>query len=293
MRTVIVPLDGSAVAERALGPAVALARTTGAELELLQVVVDAAAAADAHLALDAVADRLRAGEAEGAERAERAERIVVRPPIVLEADWAAECIANAAEQPDSLVCLSTHGSTGVRRALLGSVAEDVVRLAPGPVLLVGPEVPLDDGWAPAGDLLVCADGSDTSEAIVPAAAALGTDTGMTPRVLTVAPSDAPVAPEDETGYVREVAATLDRTMGRPTGTTPFEVLHDQPPGEALVAAARAVPAAAIAMATHGKTGLARVAAGSVTTWVVRHASCPVLVLRPEPGLLRAGDPASA
>jgi nucleotide-binding universal stress UspA family protein len=280
VRTVIVPLDGSALAERALPPAVAMARATGAELELLQVVVDPAGAAEAHATLDGVAGRLRADDA----------GLVIRPPIVLEADWSAECIANAAEQPDSLVCLSTHGSTGVRRALLGSVAEDVARLAPGPVLLVGPDVPVDDDWALTGDLVVCVDGSSTSEAIVPAAAALAADAGLAPRVLTVGAPDAPIAPEDETSYVREVAAAVDAAMGRPAGTTPFEVLHDQHPGEAVVAAARAIPAAVIAMATHGKTGLARVAAGSVTTWVVRHAASPVMVLRPDPTLLQADEP---
>ncbi len=283
VRTVIVPLDGSSLAEGALAPARALARTTGADVEILQVVADAAEAADAHTALDALAARLRADGGTG----------VVRPPIVLEADWSAECIANAAEQPGSLVCLSTHGSSGVRRALLGSVAEDVVRLAPGPVLLVGPDVeppPSEAGLV--GEVLVCVDGSPSSEAIVPAAAAFAADTGLTPRVVTVAGGDVEVGLDEEGNYVREVAAAVDAAMGRPAGTTPFEVLHGPDPGDALVAAARAVPAAVLAMATHGRTGLARVTAGSVTTGVVRQSPVPVLVLRPDASLLTEDEPAA-
>jgi universal stress protein A len=51
------------------------------------------------------------------------------------------------------------------------------------------------------------------------------------------------------------------------------------PGEEIVETARELPADLIVISTHGRTGLAHVVIGSVAEQVVRHAPCPVLVLR--------------
>lgn len=256
VHTVIVPLDGSAVSERALRPAITIARRLGAELELLRVV---AHANDVEAARQWLADL-----ASGID-------VPVRPPYVIEGDWAAECIANAGDEAGSLVCLSSHGAGGLRNAVLGSVAEDVLRLSARPVLVVGPEAGAD--LDPSRPVVVCVDGSTTSEAILPAASAWSGATGMAPWVVTVLEPDVAVPAEDvvESGYVRQVAERLGAE---------FEVLHGSHPAEAIVAFARSLPAGVIAMATHGKTGLARVVAGSVAMGVVRHAPCPVLLLRP-------------
>ena len=61
------------------------------------------------------------------------------PPVEVEIGWgapSAEIVARAAERGVDLVVMGTHGRTGVRHALLGSVAEQAVRVAPCPVLTV-------------------------------------------------------------------------------------------------------------------------------------------------------------
>jgi nucleotide-binding universal stress UspA family protein len=59
----------------------------------------------------------------------------------------------------------------------------------------------------------------------------------------------------------------------------WETLHGRRASSAIVAFAQERSAPIIAMSTHGRTGLARVVAGSVTMSVVRDAPCPVLVMR--------------
>jgi nucleotide-binding universal stress UspA family protein len=106
-RQVVVPLDGSDTGARALPFAHAFAGRTGAEV----VTVHVGEPRD-DLHVDA--------------------RLTGEPAEAL--------LAFAAEEPGRVLCLSSHGRTGLRRALAGSVAEQVVRAARGPVVVVGPEV---------------------------------------------------------------------------------------------------------------------------------------------------------
>jgi nucleotide-binding universal stress UspA family protein len=136
IRRVLVALDGSPFSEEAVAPAVDLARATGARVALLEVVTR-------HSALVRLlhpAERT-AGSAERALRAV-AERI---PPElgpvetrVLEHASAPGGILAEARGGADVVVMATHGRGGLRRMLLGSVAETVVRSAPVPVLVFRP-----------------------------------------------------------------------------------------------------------------------------------------------------------
>ncbi|MEJ5254974.1 MAG: universal stress protein [Acidimicrobiales bacterium] len=267
-QTVVVPLDGSELAERALGPATAVARAAGAAVQLLRVA-SSREAKEAHDYLEGWAARLD---------------VPCRPPYVIEADWAAECIANAAEEPGSLVCMTSHGKGGIRRLLLGSVAEDVLRLSRRAVLVVGPELASDRVTLEGGKLLVCTDGSELSESILPVAEQWVTSFGMEPWVTTVVDPDAPTraaGPEPVSDTVDSMhVERIARELGA-GATGGWEVLYDGAPADTIVEFAARLPATIVAMATHGTTGLARVAIGSVAADVLRHAPCPVLLLRPQ------------
>lgn len=267
-QTVIVPLDGSALAERALPAATAVAAASGAAVQLLQVVTDRQPA-EARAYLDDLVATLD---------------LPAAPPIVVEADWPAECIADAARGHDrSLVVISSHGSSGARRALLGSVTTDLLALLAAPVLVIGPAC-ADEVTFTGGRLLACTDGSALSEAIVPVAAAWCGAFGLEPWLTTVvAPNgtldDLPgISDSAEANYVRALSATLaDRGLD-----AAWEVLHDRHPAEAIVSLAGSLPASVVALATHGATGLHRGALGSVASRVVHAGPAPVLVLRPTP-----------
>jgi nucleotide-binding universal stress UspA family protein len=262
---VIVPLDGSSIAESALGPAADVVRETGAALVPMMVVHDQMFEDHARYLKERTADL----------------DVELRPPYILVADDPGACISNAGEAPRSLVVMTTHGRTGWRRTVLGSVAEKVVRTATAPVLLVGPNC-ADPPRLRGGKAVVPVDGSPRSEAIVPVAAewcrALDMEAWSLEVVIPDAGAEGPLAEGDVTegNYPREVAQTFE-TAGIRSG---WDVVHAPTAGEAIVDYAAALPASLLALATHGRSGLDRVAMGSVTSAVVHDATCPVLVQRP-------------
>ncbi len=141
-RRVLVPLDGSELAERALEPAAALAATAG-ELLLYQVLPPAAATA-ADLEHDpswsTILAEIRAEALRYLERvAERLRTAGYRVRTATDYGEPAACIAEYARREEAdLIVLSSHGRSGLARWLLGSVADALVRLAPVPLLLLRP-----------------------------------------------------------------------------------------------------------------------------------------------------------
>ena len=140
---IIVPLDGSKLAESALPEAKQLAKLTGAELVLIRVVdysardkfgdfgllyeyeaMAQALAEERELAKAYLADMVRTIEAEGS-------------PVsaTLVDGIAAKAIVGMTE-PGDVIVMATHGRTGMKRWFIGSIAEDVLRHATVPVLLV-------------------------------------------------------------------------------------------------------------------------------------------------------------
>lgn len=137
LRRVLVALDGSPFSEEVLAPAIELARATGASLSLVEVVTR-------HSGLVRFlhpAER----SAEAAERSLKAVAARIPPELspevrVLEHGSATGGILLEAKRGGvDLIAMATHGRGGLRRLLLGSVAENVLRSAPVPVLLFRPQ----------------------------------------------------------------------------------------------------------------------------------------------------------
>lgn len=141
---VLVALDGSELAERALGPALELSAAMGAAVTLLQVietpVVSAGSAVKAEH-LDERALALWRSEAAGYLR-ELADAAAGRArsvdTCVLAGQPASAILEYARRHAVDLIALATHGRAGVRRMILGSVADKLVRGALSPVLVYGP-----------------------------------------------------------------------------------------------------------------------------------------------------------
>jgi nucleotide-binding universal stress UspA family protein len=142
-KRIIVPLDGSTLAEVALAEAKQLCKTLGAELVLVRVVdyTNRGTLSDLELLYDyeIIASALEAErEVAVAYLAETstalaAEGITVSTKLY---DGIASQVIVALAQPGDLIVMSTHGRSGLRRWILGSVAESVLRHATVPVLLV-------------------------------------------------------------------------------------------------------------------------------------------------------------
>ena len=141
-KRILVPLDFSAYARRALAHARELQQITGAELHLIHVLqtLPAYGILDAPVEPEMLSETERVA-AESALREIAAEVLGTSIPSTLHVVGGmgnpALDVLDAAERVDAdLIVMATHGRTGVRRFFLGSVAEKVVQLAPCPVFTV-------------------------------------------------------------------------------------------------------------------------------------------------------------
>ena len=274
MPTFVVPLDGSSFAERALRPAAALAARLAAGSGPARVLL-----------LGCSWPQDPPVEARLEDRAELLRGVVDVEVRILEGvDPAEGILSTLATDPDQILCMATHGRGGLRAALLGSTAETVLCRATDPVVLVGPAA---QGTVLAGEqgrLVACSDGSPFSDAIVPVASAWAAAQSMDPWLVEViepdegihAPGEPPVV-ELRRAAEQRLAALAERFGGdRPVRT---QVLHGTPASRSIRLFAEDLPASLIALATHGRTGLARSALGSFAVDVTRTAPCPVLLHR--------------
>lgn len=135
---ILVATDFSEGSDDALDAAIAQAKRLGARLELLHVIEIAEQFPFGSSPLDLDFEALYAGV--GRELACRAERAIAAgvpcETRIAEGGAAIEIAERATEMGAALIVVGTHGRTGLARALLGSVAERVVRRAPCPVLTV-------------------------------------------------------------------------------------------------------------------------------------------------------------
>jgi len=279
MTTIVVPLDGSAFAERAIRPACSLA----ARLEKARVLL-----------VSCSPDDIDAAQQELDDRASLYSDVVdIETRIVGEGDPAEVILAIAATEPDGMLCMATRGKGGIRAALLGSVSTEVVCQSTQPLVLVGPQCRTALLRSERGRLLVCSDGSEVSDSVIPTAATWCDRLALEPWLTEVVRPDEDPEPAHQPHPNREVEAakerlaTLATRLHTPTHRARLRVLHGTSSSSISWFAER-LPAALIAMATHGRGGLTRITMGSVAAEVVRHAPCPVLITRPlEPGSERS------
>jgi len=140
----LVPIDGSATSERGLAEAIAIARMSGGSIRLLHVLdelVFASGFEGGATYLNTVLPQMRQHSerilATGRQRAAAAGIDVDTLCVECFARRTSDVIVEQATAwPADLIVLGTHGRRGVSRVMLGSDAEQVLRMAPVPVLLV-------------------------------------------------------------------------------------------------------------------------------------------------------------
>jgi nucleotide-binding universal stress UspA family protein len=300
-RAILVPLDGSRLAEEALATAVAAARRTGATLHVAMVHhpvmpgADSAAMASAFTDLDHLA---HAGEkrylSHIVEQIRRESDLVVQPAL-LEGAVAERLAAHAKSIPADLVIMTTHGRGAVSRMWLGSVADELLRQLTKPLLLLRHRAPgPPNGRSGFRRLLVPLDGSARSEAILEPALALCPPLGAHYSLLRVVtpppalaepdlaarggePSDAIEAQQ------RRAEAYLDRIADRLEARgchVSTQVIVADSPARVIIEQGNPAVTDCIALATRGASGVKRLLLGSVTDKVVRGAEVPVLSLCP-------------
>ncbi len=270
MTVIVVPLDGSAFADRALRPACSLAARGGARVLLVNCAGDDPDVGQQHL--DDRADLF-------------ADVVPVGTRVLSDADPVQGILVTVAGEPDATLCMATHGRGGLLSSVMGSVAKRVVSRSTRPLVLVGPQCRTAILPGERGRLIACSDGSEFSNAIVPIADSWCARYELEPCLVEVVPPDEDVAFEGQTPRHRLADAALRRleqlatrvtSSSRPVRAT---VLHGAA-SDAIAHHADRLPAALIAVTSHGRSGLRDVLLGSVAADVVRCAPCPVLLARP-------------
>lgn len=254
--TIVVPLDGSSFAERALPIAKVLARRFSAGL-VLMTTRSGEWDVDGKAYLEALANQ---------------ERDLMTEVASVDIHPAARAIAEVSAETGRLVCMTSHGRGGLRWAALGSVAEEVIRERTEPTVLVGRHC--DPEWgADLAELIVCVDASRDDDTVVQVAAEWAKALSMRARVTHV------IHPLDVEGATRrDVTLTAIAERLRGEGVDAHEVLlRSSYTAGAISDYARDLPGSMLAMNTHGRTGVKRIALGSVALATVGLATCPVLV----------------
>jgi nucleotide-binding universal stress UspA family protein len=298
---IVVPLDGTHWAEHALPGAAAIARAAKARLRLALVhqlppppsdreslkiytSLEVAVRKSQRAYLREVAGRLREGW--GIQVTSVSPDGPVGPTL----------IRYFGELGADLVVMATHGRGALGRALLGSVADHVVRTADIPVMLVRPpgeeSPPPESAWS-AAEIMVPLDGSALAEAALEPAAdlarLLGSRLSLVQVIVPLATATDPPLPfpsgydehlteirrREAQDYLDSVADPL-RAGGLTVGAA--AVVAPTPAG-ALLDLARPGRAGLVVLASHGAGGLRRLALGSVADKLVRAAEVPIVVVR--------------
>jgi nucleotide-binding universal stress UspA family protein len=301
---IVLPLDGSALAEQAIGYAQSLADGSG-EIALLRVLLPARPVrgllgdvivsaegvlsrmrADAKADLDTIACRLRQNSPE-----------ITTTLKVNVGDPAEEIIREARERNADLIVMASHGRGAVGRLAFGSVADRVARTSETPVMIIRPQDARPEiGPAPIYRLLVPLDGSDIAAQALPFAEALGKWLDVPIHLLTA------VDISQATSYSLAAGALFsdalyDEVFGRLRHDTE-QMLEQQAEqlrqngvsaewelvdGQAVPTIENAVrDGDVVVMTSHGRGGVGRWVIGSVAEKLVRQCPVPLVLIRAKP-----------
>jgi nucleotide-binding universal stress UspA family protein len=274
---ILLATDGSEDAELAATTALNVAKTTGSELHVVDVFPGPAYVHphyETHF--PEAAERLRREARK--ERQEildqRVEQIreaggSVAQTHIREGETAAQIVSLAEELEAGLIAIGSRGLGGVRRVLMGNVSDSVVRHAHCPVMVVRAEPVVFPT-----KLLVATDRSREAQLAATTAADLARSTNSELHVVHVGFEQ----------YRDEAEEELDTEVGmiRETGAQDIQAhLNFGMPARRIVDLAEELGAGLIVMGSRGLGGVRRALLGSISDSVVRHAHCPVLVVRQE------------
>lgn len=297
-KKILLPLDGSELSERAIEPALMLAKQVNGKVILLQAPV-----------MDLVVSHPVAGgygvllpeqssEQAFEEASDYLDRVVdtYRHPevtlikLVLEGDPASLIVDTAAAEQADLIVMSTHGRSGLDRFIMGSVTEKVLQKAACPVLALRNDTPIQR-------VLITLDGSAMAETAVQPGLDLARGLGAHTTLLRVDNQEAYLGQRElneinrlEPGlaeqvmegfynripdYVKRIVAEYEREEGEIE-----TAVAEGDPADYILRVAADKNSDVIVMATHGRTGLRRWLYGSTTHKVMRAANRSMLIVRP-------------
>ena len=295
----LVPLDGSALAEAALPAAAWLARTLNARVTLLHVIEQDAAATihgERHLTLAEEAQKyLR-------EIALRAFAPAVAAACHVHVEATSHVARAIVEHQDELspdvIVMCTHGKSGLRKALFGNIAQQVVASGHLPLLLIRPDAATASQTFACDLLLAPTDGEAVHAQGVAAACQLARLTGAKLQLLAVVPTVSVLSGRDATTQrfmpgttatildlaVEDLCAYLHEQMSQiqAQGVTVAAELRRGEPAAVIADVAESANVSLIVLGTHGRTGTNAFWRDSTGAKVVAQTRRPLLLVPVKP-----------
>jgi len=266
--TLVVPIDEHGSNTRALPVAGRLARRLGMNVRMYRQILPGENPESHQRDLEALASYL-----DGADRSFE----------ISEAEESVDGIIASVGDTD-ILCMATAASLLPHGGHLGSISEQITREIDRPLFLVGPRIVPDPPPGPTRRVIVPVDGSRLAEAALEPAAAAADRLAVPLWVVTVVSPGAEAEARQaigssygaaESGLVRGYASDLRSAYGI---DAQFETLHGDDPAEAITDYSG--NDGTVVMTTHGRSGLSRLVAGSVTTNVIAKSKRSVVVYRP-------------
>jgi len=291
---ILVPLDGSRLAETVLPITSYLAQHLKARVSLLHIIEKNAPSiihgerhlttvADARVYLQGVATSLQ----------EKGLAVQTHVHDVEEGDIARGIAGHTQELAPDLVILSTHGSGGLRDVLVGSIAQQVLHHCTTPLILSRPKA-VEDPFV-LRSLLIPLDGDPIHEPVLPIASEIARATGAVIHIALVVPTLTTLpgeraaagmllpnvmtaildlAQQGAVEYVRQIVDRLSREGIQARG----EVQRGDPVPMLVTIAERSRPDM-VALGTHGRSGFDAFWSGSVAPRVLSRLRRPLLLVR--------------
>ncbi|UCC60166.1 MAG: universal stress protein [Dehalococcoidia bacterium] len=296
---ILVPLDGSELAEAALPYAEELAGRLGSEVILIHAYEsdDEKYRRMHQLYLQKIVEATKRGVKSRLGTGEKGEARV--DSALLIGHPAEQIVEYADRESIGLILMATHGRSGIKRWVLGDVAAKVARATKGPVALIRVD---EKGLkaskkAKISNIILPLDGSKESEAAIRPVEELASKLKANVVLLhVIAPTyfvysipgetvEMPLTAEDmqrsrekAEHYLETVAAAFQKKGVN----TRIEVIVGAA-ADQILSLADEIPADMVAMSTHGRSGISRWAFGSITDKVLHAANTPVLLIRESGG----------
>lgn len=178
-----------------------------------------------------------------------------------------DIVNHASSNKADMILMGTHGKTGIKRLMMGSVTAKVIGHAPCNVLVLPLNATME-----CRNVLIATDGSKYSQAAASEAFGIAKKCGSVLTVLSVASSDDEIAAAQEN--VNTVLSSAERE-----GIQTTSVVTKGKPYKAIIKTSKRKKADLIVLGSHGRTGLDRLLMGSVTERVIGHSKVAVLVVK--------------
>jgi len=293
---ILIPLDGSKVAEQVLPYARYLAKALVLPVEIFQALdaqaLESLASPAQGRYVDTLVNEKRTSSSDYLQTIGTSFQKQIPVSCTVELGKPEDLILDkAAADPQTLVVMATHGRSGFQRWVLGSVADKALHGVANDLFLVrATEQGNTEGAATLTRVIVPLDGSPLAEKVLPRILELGKQMPLEVILMRAYALPPAIAPNEYAGYGQELfdqleAAAKDYLSGKvkelaARGLSKISSVVDMGYGaEEITALARKTPDNFIAMCTHGRSGVKRWALGSVTDRVVRHSGDPVLIIR--------------